>query len=287
MQENLRGSLWMMAAMAGFAIEDTMIKLAARDLPVGEILMIFGAGGMLGFLCLTWQRGERAIVPEIITPIVCLRALSEVIGRLFFTLSLAFTALSSTSAILQATPLVVTLGAALFFRERVGARRWVAIFIGLLGVLLILRPAPSLFEPASLLAVIGMLGFAGRDLATRGAPATLSHMQLGIYGFFVMIPTGLMLLLWEGRARWPSLDQWGWLGGAIFFGIGAYYALTSAMRLGDVSVVTPFRYTRLVFALVLATLIFGETPDILTLAGALIVVASGLYTLMTARPKAA
>lgn len=286
MQDNIRGSLWMVAAMAGFAVEDALIKQASTGLPVGEIMAIFGFGGWLGFLLLTWRKGQRALTPDILRPTLLLRAATEIFGRLFFTLSLAYSTLAATSSILQATPLAVTLGAALFFGERVGARRWATILVGFVGVLLILRPLPSSFDPASLLALFGMLGFAGRDLATRAAPPRLSHLQLGVYGFVVLIPTGLGLMLWEGRAVLPSPTQAGWLLATILVGIAAYYALTSAMRVGAVSMVAPFRYSRLLFALILAVALFGERPDMLTLAGAAIIVLSGLILLRDGRRSA-
>lgn len=286
MQDNLRGSLWMIAAMAGFAVEDALIKQASTGLPVGEIMAIFGLGGWLGFLLLTWRRGQRAWTPAILRPTLLLRASTEIFGRLFFTLSLAYSTLAATSSILQATPLAVTLGAALFFGEKVGLRRWGAILVGFFGVLLILRPLPQSFDPTSVLALLGMLGFAGRDLATRAAPPALSHLQLGVYGFFVLIPTGLALMIWEGGAVLPSPIQALWLGATIIVGIGAYYALTAAMRIGAVSVVAPFRYSRLLFALALAVIFFAERPDSLTLIGAFIVVLSGLFMLREGKSTA-
>ncbi|SEO35503.1 Permease of the drug/metabolite transporter (DMT) superfamily [Salinihabitans flavidus] len=281
--DNLRGSLWMILAMAAFAVEDTFIKTAAIALPVGEIIALFGLGGTAIFLGLTWARGERALVPEAARPVMLLRIGFEIGGRVFFTLSLAFTTLSATSAILQAAPLVVTLGAALVFGERVGWRRWSAIAIGFAGVLLILRPLPQSFDPASLLAVAALLGFAGRDLMTRAAPPILSRMQLGVWGFAVLIPTGAAMVAVTGGARLPQGSEALALCGAIGFGVLAYYALTAAMRMGEVAVVTPFRYTRLLFALILGAWLFGERPDLLTLAGAAVIVGSGLYTLLRQR----
>lgn len=286
MQDNLRGSLWMIAAMAGFAVEDALIKQASTGLPVGEIMAIFGLGGWFGFLLLTWRRGQRAWTPDILRPTLLLRAGTEIFGRLFFTLSLAYSTLAATSSILQATPLAVTLGAALFFGEKVGLRRWGAILVGFFGVLLILRPLPQSFDPTSVLALLGMLGFAGRDLATRAAPPALSHLQLGVYGFFVLIPTGLALMIWEGGAVLPSPIEALWMFATIIVGIGAYYALTAAMRIGAVSVVAPFRYSRLLFALVLAVIFFAERPDGLTLIGAFIVVLSGLFMLREGKSTA-
>ena len=283
MRDNLRGSLWMVAAMAGFAVEDMFLKSAAASLPVGQILMIFGAGGMIGFAVLVARRGERILHPAILSPAILIRCVFEVAGRLFYTLAIALTPLSSASAILQATPLVVVMGAALIFGERVGWRRWTAIAVGFAGVLIILRPGLDGFTPLSLLAVLGMLGFAGRDLATRAAPPVLSNLQLGVYGFAMMVPTGAILLAVSGGAAVPSALAAGQLATATVIGVMAYYALTSAMRMGEVSVITPFRYTRLVFALILGASVFGERPDAATLLGSAVIVGSGIYTLLRSR----
>jgi drug/metabolite transporter (DMT)-like permease len=283
MTPNLLGSLWMVAAMAGFAVEDMFLKSVARELPVGQILMIFGTGGMIGFALLAARRGEAVLHPAILTPVLLIRCIFEVAGRLFYTLAIAFTPLSSASAILQATPLVVVMGAALIFGERVGWRRWTAILAGFAGVLIILRPGVEGFTALSLLAVAGTLGFAGRDLATRAAPPVLSNLQLGIYGFAMMVPTGAVLLAFTGGAALPSALATAKLAAATLIGVGAYFSLTVAMRTGEVSAVTPFRYTRLIFAMILGILVFGERPDALTLLGSAVVVASGLYTLLRNR----
>lgn len=271
--------------MAGFALEDMFIKSAARSLPVGEILILFGLAGMAAFIALALRRGERVLHPAILSRPILLRAMSEVAGRLGYTLALAFTPLSSASAILQATPLVVVAGAALFFGETVGWRRWAAILVGFAGVLIILRPGLEGFELASLWAVLGMLGFAGRDLATRAAPPVLSNVQLGIYGFFMLIPTGAAMLAVTGGWVVPDAATTRDLALATLFGVAAYYGLTAAMRIGEVSVITPFRYTRLVFALALGMAVFAERPDAATLAGSAIIIGSGLYTLVQGRRR--
>jgi drug/metabolite transporter (DMT)-like permease len=276
---NLRGSLYMVAAMAGFAVEDMFLKSAATEVPVGQILILFGGLGMLAFTTLARRRGDRVLHPAILTRPILARASFEVAGRLFYTLAIALAPLSSASAILQATPLVVVAGAALVFGERVGWRRGSAIAAGFAGVLVILRPGLEAFTPLSLLAVAGMLGFAGRDLATRAAPPVLSNLQLGVYGFAMMVPAGAGLLAFTGGAVLPSPAAGALILAATAVGVWAYWALTVAMRTGEVSAVTPFRYTRLVFAMLLGALVFGERPDAATLAGSALIVASGLYTL--------
>ncbi|MGQ0565456.1 MAG: DMT family transporter [Gemmobacter sp.] len=276
---NLRGAVWMVAAMAGFAVEDLLLKIVARTMPVGQILMIFGLGGALAFALLARMRGERVLHPAALSHPVIIRAGFEVTGRLFYTLAIALTPLASASAILQATPLVVVAGAALIFGETVGWRRWTAILVGFAGVLVILRPGLDGFSWLSILAVIGLIGFAGRDLATRAAPPVLGSLTLGVYGFAAMVPAGAVLLAWTGGAVVPGWAMAALLGVTTGIGVAAYFALTLAMRTGEVSAVTPFRYTRLVFALILATVFLAERPDGWTLAGAALIVGSGLYTL--------
>lgn len=282
---NLRGIILMVLSMAGFAVEDQFLKTAYAHLPVGALLAWFGAGGTLVFSVLVWRSGAPLLPRAMLCAPVGLRALSEVCGRIFYTLAIALSPLSTASAILQATPLVVTLGAAMIFGETVGWRRWLAIAVGFVGVLVLLRPGLSGFTPASAFALLGTLGFAGRDLATRAAPSGLSNLQLGVYGFAVLVPTGLIMWAASGGAIVPAGPDALRLIGAIGFGTGAYYALTAAMRIGDVAIVTPFRYTRLIFAMILGISIFGERPDALTLVGAAIIVAAGLYTIVHARRR--
>ncbi|NNK67877.1 MAG: DMT family transporter [Rhodobacteraceae bacterium] len=278
--ENLRGIAFMLLAMAGFAFEDAFIKLAATDLALGPVVATFGLGGFLFYAVLTRARGQPLIMPETTSPALIWRAGFEMIGRGGFFLGITLTPLSNASTILQATPLVVTLGAALYFGEQVGWRRWSAILVGFLGVLIVLRPGLDGFLPAAMFTVIGTLGFAARDLATRAAPKSLSNLQLAVYGFAVLIPTGLILTIFTGWGALPDARGAAIMAAAIACGIVGYYGITAAMRLGDVAVVTPFRYSRLLFAVALAALFFGERPDTATLIGGTLIVASGIYTIL-------
>lgn len=277
--DNLRGAALMVAAMAAFAVEDMFLKAAAATLPVGVVLMLFGAGGALGFSVLALSRGEPLWHPAMASRGVAMRAVAEVTGRLGYTLAIALTPLSAATAILQATPLVVVAGAAVFFGERVGWRRWCAVLAGFAGVMVILQPTPGSFVPASIFAVIGMAGFAARDLATRAAPRVLSNRQLGLCGFVVLVPTGALLWAWTGGAVPADARAFGYLAAGTAIGIAAYSGLTAAMRVGDVSIVTPFRYSRLLFGIGLGVAVFGEDLSPATLLGSAVVLAAGLYTL--------
>lgn len=276
----------MVASMAGFALEDMFLKSASRVLPVGQVALMMGLGGMGVFCCLALRAGQSPLPSSLRSPVVILRSLAEVTGRLFYTLAIVLIPLSTASAILQATPILVVLGAAIFFREKVGIRRWALIVSGFVGVLLILRPGLAGFDVLSLLAVAGMAGFAFRDLATRAAPLSLSDSQLGVIGFAMLAVSGAVLLAYSGGARVPDVTALGLVGATTLFGLLGYGFLTRAMRTGEVSAVTPFRYSRLLFALVLGIVVLGERPDALTLLGAGVIVLSGLGLMLGRRPAA-
>ena len=270
----------MSAAMAAFAVEDSFVKAASAQLPVGQVLIIFGLGGALLFAGVILLRGERLFSAGVLSASMRIRMFFEVTGRLFFVLALALTPLSSTTAILQATPIVVVLGAAVFFGEKVGWRRWIAICAGLIGVLIIVRPATSHFSTLSLLAVIGMLATAGRDLASRASPLSLSAYVLGLYGFLAAALAGILFSVWDGAPFiWPDRDTALYLSGAVVLGVIAYTMLMKAMRTGEITAVTPFRYTRLLFGIALGLVLFGEKLDLSMVLGSCVVVASGLFIL--------
>ena len=277
---NLIGSLWMVAAMAAFAVEDALIKAAARSLPTAEILILFGAGGAILFAAYARMTGQPLATRAVLSRVMQLRMVFEITGRLFYALAITLTPLSSATVILQATPLVVVAGAAMVFGEKVGPRRWLAILIGLVGVIIIIGPGTDSFSALSVLAVIGMLGFAGRDLASRAAPAGLGTAILGFWGFVAIIVAGGLYALWDGTEFvTPGTHAALYLVGAVLAGVGAYSCLMKAMRTGDVSAVTPFRYSRLLFGIALGVLFFGESLSVAMVIGSALIVFSGLFIL--------
>lgn len=277
---NLLGSIWMVAAMAIFAIEDAFVKAASVALPVGQVLIFFGLGGAVVFACLARLNNEPLFIRDVVSRPMRIRAIFEIIGRLFYVLAIALTPLSSATVILQATPLVVVAGAALVFGEKVGWRRWSAIFIGLVGVIIIVQPGTNSFSMLSILAIIGMIGFAGRDLASRAAPATLSTSILGLYGFLSIVVAGAVFSVWQGKSFVaPDIGISLFLIGAVVAGVAAYSCLMKAMRTGEVSAVTPFRYTRLLFGITLGVVLFDEQLSTAMIVGSGLIVVSGLFIL--------
>jgi drug/metabolite transporter (DMT)-like permease len=277
---NLRGILLMVAAMAGFSVEDSLIKAAAASVPVGQILMLLGIGGATIFGTLARLQGARLLTPVVFSRPVLLRNAAEMLGTMTFVNAIALLPLSTVTAILQATPLAVTLGAALFLGAEVGWRRWTAILLGFAGVLIIVRPGAEGVEAGALLAVAGVFFLAARDLATRATPASVPSTVIATYGFASVIPAGAILLAFSGGAMMPEPRAGLLIAAALVIGVFAYYAIIAAMRVGEIAVVTPFRYTRLLFAVGIGMAVFGERPDALTYLGAALVIGSGLYTLL-------
>jgi len=279
--DNIRGAILMVIAMLGFAVEDTLIKLMATDIPSGQILMTIGLGGGLVFASLALIKGEAPFGLWMLRGASGVRALCEGFAALGFVTALALVPISLVTTIIQASPLLVTLGAAVFFKAPVGPRRWIAILIGLIGVLIVLRPFGDSFEAPALFAVGGVIAMSARDLATRQVKQNISTLQLSVVGFLAAVPAGFLGLLLSGDA--PLLPSWYVVTltiAAIAIGVPSLYCIIAAMRIGDIAFVTPFRYSRIIFGLLAGLLIFGETLDAYTLLGAAIIVISGTYTLL-------
>ncbi|SHG39109.1 DMT family transporter [Cognatishimia maritima] len=283
---NLTGSLWMVAAMLGFAIEDSFFKASTATLPISQAIVLMGGIGALIFSLLARRTDQSLFVPEITSRPMLIRAVFEITGRLFFFLAIALAPLSSATVILQATPIVVVAGAALFLGDKVGWRRWAAIALGLTGVLIVLNPSGQSFTWYSGFAVLGMLGFAGRDLASRAAPATLTTSVLGFYGFLAIIVAGLFYRVWSGVPfETVTFENGSQIALAAVFGVFGYSSLMKAMRTGEISAVAPFRYSRLLIGLAIGVLWFGEDLTLRMLTGSAIIILAGLFLLWRGRSK--
>ena len=277
--DNPRAAGLMVASMAAFAFEDLFLKRAAIALPPGQVIAMMGAGGAAVFWLFAARFRQPILTRRALTGAALLRSLSEAGATMLYITALALIPLTVNSALLQASPLVVTMGAALFLGEKVGWRRWSAIAVGFLGVLIILQPGTEGFRIAGLLTVVCVGLLAVRDLSTRVMADSIGTFQLTTWAYLSLVPAGMVLMAVQGQvplAVDPS--QWFDLLGALITGLFGYYAVTAAMRLGEVSVVAPFRYARLVFAMILAMIFLGERPDAWMLTGAALVIGSGLYT---------
>jgi len=277
-----RGIMLMTLAMLGFAIEDMLVKLSMAGLPVSAILFWLGAGGTLAFWVWCRLTGIAVVSRTFFTPVLMCRHMAEAVGSVAYVTAMARIDLTLLGAIFQALPLAVTMGAALFLHEPVGWRRWSAIIVGFIGVLIILRPGFA-FDPNALWAVLAVIAVAVRDVASRRVPEETPSLLLACYGFAVTGGVGLVLMLVQGEFVAPVGKAGIYITAAVVSGSLGYYALVIASRAPDVGLVTPFRYTRLLFLLVIGIVVFGERPDALTFLGAAIIIASGVYTLLRTR----
>lgn len=281
---NLNGILLVVASMAAFTLEDMFIKQLSADLPVGQILILLGIGSGSVFAALAWSKGHSLLARAAWKPAAVLRTMAEAVGAMLFATALARVDISTVAAVFQALPLVITMAAAVFLKEQVGWRRWSAIIVGFIGVLLIIRPGLQGFEPASVLVLLSVFAIAARDLLTRFVDTSVSSTVVSFQGFAALIVAGLLLLvLTPGEITTVNSPQALMIFGGIVFGVMGYYGIVVAMRVGDASAVTPFRYSRLLFSILAGMVVFGERPDVLTMTGASLIIGSGLYTFLRER----
>lgn len=279
--QNIRGIIFVTFSMAAFAAEDAFIKSMSRGIPVSEVLIFLGIGGMIAFGTLTYRQ-RRTLAPlvhrDMRSPLMLWRNASEAVAAMFFITALSLVPLSTVAAVFQATPLAITAGAALFLGEQVGWRRWSAIGIGFIGVLIIIRPGSDTFQIAALLPLGAVITIAVRDLLTRQMDPSIPSLSVAFYGFFAVIPAGLLLAPINDPFVTPQGVEWLIMLGAIICGVSGYYAIVQAMRIAETSIIMPFRYMRLIFSMALGMLVFAERPDFWTYVGAAIVIGTGAYT---------
>ena len=277
---NLRAAMLMVLAMAAFACEDALLKALSGAIPTGQLLAVIGFAGMAVFGLWIAISPEGLRLRNLLRPPVALRNLCEAICAITFVTALATGDLSIASAILQAQPLLMTLGAALFLGEPVGWRRWLSIAVGFVGVLLIVKPGTAAFEVSSIFAIIAVLALAVRDLVTRRLPPEVGSGLLSAGAFGSMGLAGLALMLAGGQgAVMPTAGQGALMAATLCFGLLGYITMVIATRIAEIAVIAPFRYSRLLFAMALAVTLFGERPDALTLAGAALIAGAGIYAM--------
>lgn len=279
MSPNMRAALLMMASMAGFTLNDTCIKLAGADLPLFQLIALRGvlASAMIGLLA--WRLNALKFrIPRGDWALVAVRSGAEIAATYFFLTALMYLPLANLTAVMQALPLTVTLGAALLFGERVGWHRALAIAAGFAGMLLIVRPGPEGFSLYAVYALAAVAAVTLRDLVTRRMSSEVPSMTVTLVASVTVMLFGFAA---SAGSPWQPLT-WtltGVLIASALFIFAGYLFSVLVMRVGEISFTAPFRYTGLIWALALGWLVWGDWPDALTLLGAAIVVASGLYAL--------
>jgi drug/metabolite transporter (DMT)-like permease len=283
MSPNQTGAFLMMGAMAAFTCNDTLVKAVGGALPLSQILVLRGVmASLLIFALARYQGSLRLKLSRRDWGLVALRCGAEAGATFFFLTALMRMPIANITAVLQMLPLTVTLGAALLFNEQVGWRRMMAILAGFCGMLLIVRPGPAGFDAASLYALGAVACVTLRDLVTRRMSPNVPSLTVTLMASLSVLTFGSLYSFWQ---EWQpvAVREVAMLAGAACFILGGYLCSVMTMRVGDIAVVSPFRYTGLLWALVLGWAVFGDWPDALTLMGGALVVAAGLFTLFRER----
>ena len=274
---NLAGIAAMIASMAAFTANDTCIKLLAEHLPLGEIIFLRNGMATLYILGFAAIAGGLTLPADAPLKLLSWRMAAEVLSTLFFLSALVRMPIADATAIAQCTPLAMTAAAAIFLKEPVGWRRWLAAIVGFLGVLLIVKPGTGTFSPEAVLILIAVALVVGRDLLTRLISGAVPTLTLTLMSAASVMPSGFALLPFETWV-WPSPRDWALVLTAGLFLTGGYALIVVAMRAGDVAIIAPFRYAVILFGLISGYLIWGQFPDGLQMLGIAILTAAGLYT---------
>ena len=282
---NLKGALYMTLSMAAFTLNDACVKLVAETVPLFQIVALRGLSTTI-LLAVTVHLtvGLRFSMPRRDRPLVAWRTVAEVGAMVAFLLALTNMAIANATAILSALPLMVTLAAAVLFRDPVGWRRWAAIAVGFVGVMMIVQPGTDGFNEWSLLALLSVVIITARDLLTRAFSPAVPSMSVAVITAGAVGAFGAVVSLFTPWVAMGLYEIALTLAASVFI-IGGYVFGIMVMRIGEVGFVSPFRYTSLIFALILGFVIFDEFPNTLALCGVAIVMGAGIYTLFRERVR--
>jgi drug/metabolite transporter (DMT)-like permease len=275
----------MAVAMAAFTMNDSITKAASLEMNFGQVMLVRGLFAIV--LVASFALHQRAMrsLRTLVMKSVALRVVGEIGGTISFMAAITHLPLANTAAIFQALPLAITLGAALVFGEPVGWRRWLAITAGFIGVLIIVRPGIAGFNQFSLLALVSVAFCSLRDLATRQIPAQIPSLFITLLMTVTVTAAGAVILFPLGGWTPPSGRALGLLALAAVLVLIGYQCVIMALRSGDISAVAPFRYSALLWAMLLGYLVFGDRPDAMMVTGASIIVGSGLYAFYRERVR--
>ena len=287
---NRRGIVAMTLSMASFLVNDALSKHVSESMPATQLIGIRGLMATLLLLAIAHAMGllrsagaePAPIRAALQQPAVLWRSMIDVLGTFAYLNALFHLAIGNATAINMALPLFLTLYAMLRWQETVGARRWLAIGTGFAGVLLIVQPAAEGFNAWALLCLLATLLHAARDIVTRGIPTHIPSVLVTLITAASVTVVAAFWTLWLG---WQpvTLRQVGLLAAAGVFLSAGYYLVIVAVRAGDMSVIAPFRYSGLLFALVIGWTVWGDIPNALAWIGIMLVVGAGLTMLRAQR----
>ena len=273
---NSRGAVFTVLAMLGFASMDTITKWMVADYPIGQMMWVRYAIFCLFAWAVVRRRGLRAAARSARPGLQFGRALLAVIESAVFVLAFRYLPLADTHAVAATSPLIVIALGVLFLGEKAGPARWAAVAAGFVGVLLIVRPGFRELDWALLLPLAGAILWGAYQILIRLCSRTDTPDTKLVWSAFVAF--GVTTLIGPWQWIWPDATGWALLIAIASLGALAHYALIKALDYAEAGSVQPYSYTLLVFVTILGVIVFGDIPDHWTLAGAAVIVASGLYT---------
>jgi len=286
LSDNMRGALLMMGSMAAFTLNDACMKVLMGDIPLFQAIFLRGLLTVLVLVVLSrWLGGLRFRMPRKDWALVLTRSLSEIGATYFFITALFHMPIANVTAILQVLPLTVTLSSAMLFGDKLGWRRLLAIMVGFVGVMIIVRDGLTGLNTYALYALCAVFFVTVRDLCARRLSVGVSSVTIALIGAIGVVgfaAVGSYGATWEA----VSGKSIALLAAAAFFIIGGYLFSIMTMRVGEISFIAPFRYTSLLWALLLGFVVFGDWPDHLTMLGIVIVVVTGAFTFYRERKLA-
>ncbi len=284
--DNRRGILWMVGGMTAFLGNDAIIKSLSPRVPTAQMLVVRGLMAIVLIALVAHRMGVLARVGEIVRGWVAVRAGCEAIGTFLYLSALFGLPLANATAINQSSPLFIALLAMVLLHERVGRGRWFAIALGFAGVLLVIQPRPSEFNGHAWLCLLATFVYSLRDIFTRKIGAGTPSILITLATAATVALLALAVLAFQGWVPMAWRDV-GLLALASALLSTGYYAMIAAVRHGELSVVAPFRYTGLIWALVLGYLVWGDVPNALAWSGIAMLIGAGLFLLQPRRSGAA
>ena len=286
LSDNMRGALLMMGSMAGFTLNDACMKVLMIELPLFQAIFLRGLVTIAVLVVMSrWMGGLNFRMPRKDWALVFTRSLSEIGATYFFITALFHMPIANVTAILQVLPLTVTLSSAMLFGDKLGWRRLLAIMVGFVGVMIITRDGLTGMNTYALYALVAVGFVTVRDLCARRLSSNASSVTIALIGAIGVV--GFSAIGTQGEA-WVAVSSKSvfLLAAAAMFILGGYLASIMTMRVGEISFIAPFRYTSLLWALMLGFVVFGDWPDHLTMVGIVIVVLTGAFTLYRERKLA-
>ena len=267
----------MIISMASFAVGDTFVKISGAFLSPAQIMFFLIAGGLIIFAIIAKCKGENLLDSRAFSPVLLIRYLAEMIGLVAMIMGLTKIPLSVVGTVTQASPILVAAGAVFFFKEIVSWRRWSSIVIGFIGVVLVIQPGSQNLDYAVIWAVVALVAFSIRDLVTRLTPPDIPSASIATFTMIAAFPFTTAWVFLSDEKLFPPEIDWVVVASMIILGSFGYLLLITSLRLGELSAIMPFRYSRIVFLLILGVLVFGERPTVSMLVGAALILISGVY----------